>query len=179
MKRFQTLSALLLVVLAAAGFTGCATPSDPAAMTPTIAAGILHGSTGSVDVKVSGGAETSAAGFSQISDADFSTAIREAISQSKIFASVRDEGDYVLEAYIARLQQPSFGFSMTVTIEVSWTLTRRSDAFVVWRNSIESTHTAGAGEAFAGAKRVRLANEGAAKANIETALRQIAAMNVP
>jgi len=54
------------------------------------------------------------------------------------------------------------GFSFTVNVEMGWTLTRADTGAIVWRESIKSAHTTGAGEAFAGVERLRLATEGAA-----------------
>jgi hypothetical protein len=150
-------------------------------MAPAIPADSVHASSASLSLTVTGGKETSAAGASQISNADFSAALRHAIEQSKLFARSAEAGagDYHLEVLLARLQQPMFGFSMTVTLEASWTLTRRSDQTIVWQKSIESTYTASTGDAFAGVKRLRLATEGAAKENIAQALQAIAGLKLP
>jgi hypothetical protein len=70
------------------------------------------------------------------------------------------------------------GFNMTVTLETNWTLSRKSDGKVVWQKAIPSTFTAKAGEAFAGVTRLRLANEGAARTNIEQAIKEISALDL-
>jgi hypothetical protein len=48
----------------------------------------------------------------------------------------------------------------------------------VWSKNVASEHTAKASEAFAGTARLRLANEGAAKANIQQALTEMSAMSL-
>jgi hypothetical protein len=52
-------------------------------------------------------------------------------------------------------------------------LIRASDKSVVWRKPITSTFTAGMGDAFAGVTRLRMAVEGAARANIAQGLKEI------
>ena len=63
---------------------------------------------------------------------------------------------------------------MTVTLEITWSLTRVKDDEVVWRKAIVSSLTAKAGEAFAGVTRLRLANEGAARKNMAAGIAAIA-----
>jgi hypothetical protein len=177
LKRLLLFSALPAI---AALNGGCASASKPAAMIPPIVAGTLHASAASVALTVTGGKPTSAAGMSQISNEDFATALRASIEQSKVFAQISDTaGDYQLDVYLARLQQPIFGFSMTVTLEADWRLTRKSDHAVVWQKGIETTYTAGAGESVVGTTRLRKANEGAARENISQALALIAGLDLP
>jgi hypothetical protein len=118
-------------------------------------------------------------GASQISDADFAKALSDSITQSGLFKEVLPSGGrYKLTAFIGKVDQPVFGFSMTVKMEVSYTLVDTQSGKTVWTKNIASEHTAKAGEAFAGVKRLRLANEGAAKANIEQVLTEIATISL-
>jgi hypothetical protein len=68
------------------------------------------------------------------------------------------------------VDQPLLGFSMTVKMEVSYALVDTQSGKTLWSKSIESEYTAKASEAFAGVKRLRLANEGAARENIQQAI---------
>jgi hypothetical protein len=70
------------------------------------------------------------------------------------------------------------GFSMTVKMEVSYTLVDTTSGKAVWSKNIASEHTAKASEAFAGVTRLRLANEGAARDNIEQALTEMSALQL-
>jgi hypothetical protein len=90
-----------------------------------------------------------------------------------------DPAQLQLDVMIVRVQQPLFGFSMTVSVETSWILKNRATNEVLWQKPIVGTYTAPAGAAFVGATRLRLANEGAARACIEQALRQMSELNVP
>jgi hypothetical protein len=177
------LKTLFVSVLALSGLFlgGCATPAQSNAMVPTSMGSVTRHAE-SLSLSVTGGSGTSAAGASQISNADFASALGQSIQQSGLFAKIipaGQSGDYHLEVAIVRLQQPMFGFSMTATIETNWTLTRLSDHAVIWRKAITTSHTAKAGEAFAGVTRLRLATEGAARDNIQDAITQMSAVALP
>ncbi|MDB6166533.1 MAG: hypothetical protein JWQ83_1673 [Lacunisphaera sp.] len=179
----KILQNLLILLLALAGLLagGCATPAQSNAMVPT-ALGAITSHHGSITVNVTGGSATSAAGASQISNADFASALSQSIQQSKLFTTLLPAGpatDYHLEVTIVRLQQPMFGLSMTATFETNWTLSSLSDKAIVWRKAITTSHTVGAGEALAGVTRLRLATEGAARDNIQNAITQISALPLP
>jgi uncharacterized lipoprotein YajG len=172
---------IFLLALAGIFLGGCATPAQSTAMVPaSVAATTKHAET--VSLNVTGGSETSAAGASKISNADFMTALGQSIEKSGLFAKTfqtSPKGDFHIEVAIVRLQQPVMGFSMTATIETNWTLTRQSDQLVIWRKAITTSHTAKAGEAFVGVTRLRLATEGAARDNIQDAITQISSITFP
>jgi hypothetical protein len=177
--KIQRLLVVSLIIALGLGFGGCATPSNPQAMTvQKLALAKKHAA--SLSLNVTGGNETNSAGASKISNADFTTALKSSIESSGLFAKLLDAGssDYHLEVMIARLDQPMMGFNMTVTLETNWTLSRKSDGAVVWQKAIPSTFTAKTSEASAGVTRLRLANEGAARTNIEQAIKEISALNL-
>jgi len=169
---FRTLSVVALCA-AAAVITGCATASKPEAMVVgTAVTGIKHAKTTSV--VVAGGSETSSMGKSQISNEAFQQAIVQSIEMTKTFSSVVKGagGDYQLAVTVINMDQPSFGFSFTVKMEAAWSL-KKADGTVVMQEVIKSEGTASATAAFAGAERLRMANEFAARNNIAAALEKI------
>jgi hypothetical protein len=167
-------------VIALAGLlAACAGPAQKESMVaPHVA--VAKKFAYSVAVHTPGGTATEAAGPSSISDADLRAAIESSITQSGLFKSVvqGSAGDYDLTVSIVHINRPMFGMSMTVTMEAGWTLSKASDHSIVWRKSIQSTHTTGATEAFAGTERLRLAVEGAARANIADGLQAIGQLNL-
>jgi hypothetical protein len=166
-------------LLLAVTLSGCATPTRPDAMVATPTSPV-HKSASDISVAVAGGRETSKAGASQISDEAFVQALRESIEKSGLFGKTSTgAARYKLAAFIGRVEQPSFGFSMTVTMEVSYSLTDTQSNKAVWTQNVSSTHTTPAGEAFAGVTRLRLATEGAAKDNIADTIAKISALNLP
>src|SRR4029077_3212383 len=159
--------ALACVIAAATLAGGCATPASSVAMTATPAKSI-HQIGSDVSVAVSGGKETSSMGASQISDEAFAQALRDSIEKSGLFAKVSPSGArYKLTGFIGKVDQPLIGFSLTVKMEVNYTLVDTQSGTTVWTKDIASEYTAKTGEAFAGVKRLRLPKEGAAPANTQ------------
>lgn len=178
MKKSIRNGAALALMAAAALTAGCATASRPDDMVATPAT-LVHRNSGSVAVQVSGGKDTSAMGASQISNDAFAQALRDSIQKSGLFGSVTDAGaNYKLDAFIGKVDQPLFGFSMTVKMEVSYTLIDTRSGTTVWQKDISSQYTAHPSDAFAGVTRLRLANEGAARENIKQALADMSTLSL-
>jgi len=167
------------VLIAAAALTaGCATASRPDAMVATPATIVRHNDA-SVSVEVAGGKGTSAMGESQISNDAFAQALRDSIQKSGLFSAVADSGaNYKLTAFIGKMDQPMFGFAMTVKMEVSYTLVDTRSGKTVWQKDVASQYTAHPSDAFVGTTRLRLANEGAARANIQQALADLSTVSL-
>jgi len=165
------------LVAATLQLTGCATnaKSDAMVATPAVA---VHKSSADVSVAVSGGKETTKMGASQVSNDNFAQALRDSITQSGLFSKVADSGRYKLTAFIGKVDQPVMGFSMTVKMEVSYTLVDTSSGKTVWTENVANEYTAQASAAFAGITRLRLANEGAAKGNIQKAISDISTLSL-
>jgi Lipopolysaccharide-assembly len=150
-------------------------------MTTVLAAPVATKHIESLSVTVTGGSETSALGASKISNEDFAEAVKNSIAQSGLFAKIVPAGqsDYQLEVQIVRLDQPMFGTSFTVNLEATWRLVHPEDQKVVWEKAITSSSTATMSDAFSGVTRLRLANEGAARNNIQDAIAQMSALSLP
>jgi hypothetical protein len=129
-------------------------------------------SSDTVSITVTGGRVTSSTYVSQISDADFREALKQSILKSALFSQVVDgnSGRYRLGAYIGALTQPLMGVSLTVDMEVSYTLVDSVTTKAVWQQNIATSHTATGSDSIVAATRLRLANEAAARKNIEAAI---------
>ncbi len=128
---------------------------------------------------VTGGKETNPLWTSQISSDAFAQALRDSIQKSGLFSSVTDGGaNYKLNAFLGKVDQPMFGLSLTVKMEVSYTLVDTRSGKTVWQKDVASQYTAHPSEAFAAVKRLRLANEGAARANIQQALADMSTLSL-
>ncbi|MCP4001900.1 MAG: hypothetical protein GY727_13410 [Gammaproteobacteria bacterium] len=74
---------------------------------------------------------------------------------------------YLLKIRVIKVDAPSFSISMTVTMDVMWTLYRTVDNTTLMHEKITSTYTGGAFEGgIIGANRVRVGTEGAVRENI-------------
>ena len=178
MKKIARNGVVLTLIAAAALTAGCATASRPDDMVAAPAA-VVHRNSDSVSVAVTGGKETNPMWTSQISSDAFAQALQDSIQKSGLFGSVTaDGGNYKLNAFLGKVDQPLFGFSMTVKMEVSYTLIDTRSGKTVWQKDVASQYTATPSEAFAGVKRLRLANEGAARANIQQAIADMSALSL-
>jgi hypothetical protein len=113
---------------------------------------------------VSGGEKTNPAWTSEISSESFSNAIKKSLSEQGLYSN---NGKYQLQVKMLKIEQPFIGFNMTVTTHVKYILTDTTRGYVVLDEIIIAPHTATFGDAFVGVKRLRLANEGSGKKNIE------------
>lgn len=176
----KSATTLLATVSFVSLLAGCASPSQPKAMIG-VPAGEVHHSSETVSVAVTGGKETSSVHASQVSSKDFAEALRDSIEKSGLFSKALDSegGAYKLSAYIGELAQPVLGFDMTVTMEVSYKLTDTRSQKAIWSKAIRTTHTATTSDAIIGATRLQMANEGAARKNIEEAITQLSKLDLP
>ena len=165
------LKCLFCAVALLSTLSACATPSQPTAMTASGVA-VASKSSDTVSITVTGGRDTSSTYVSQISDADFREALKQSILKSALFSQVVDgrAGRYWLNAYIGALTQPLMGVSLTVDMEVSYTLVDSVTTKAVWQQNIATSHTATGSDSIVAATRLRLANEAAARKNIEAAI---------
>ena len=169
-------SRLLGLTALVAALGGCSIdPVRTENLVPTAAvSGKKHSATVSLD------ASNSTSAPLKVNDDQLKQALKDAITKSQTFSQVIDGkgGRYLLTVNIVKLDQPAFGGSMTVTMEVGWTLKRADTGATVWQEAINSTHTTGMGEAFVGVERVRLATEGAVRNNIASGLTKIGQLNL-
>lgn len=173
------LRTLLLVTAVAAVLAGCATPATHEAMIvaapPAGDIAIPDQLRGQVAVKgVQGGKETNPMWISNISSATFEAALEASLRNAGLGAPSRDAGRYLLAAEIKNVEQPMLGFNLTVTTTVHYDLTERASNRPAWAQTITRSYTAKAGDAFLGSERLRLANEGSARANIQGLIEELA-----
>jgi hypothetical protein len=170
---------LILMVICAGFLTGCASPATVQGMrSQTLALQNRHPF--SVNVQVTGGRNTNPLWTSEISDDAFIQAIRESISESGSFRSVvtTGSGDYLLEVIIVNVDKPLIGLDMTVNMTANWKLTHVPSNKIVYQQLIPQRYTATFGDSIVGIKRLRLAEEGAARGNIVEGLTQLSRLNL-
>ncbi len=170
---------LILVVICAGFLTGCASPATVQGMRPKSPT-LQNKHPFSVSVQVAGGRDTNPIWTSEISGDAFVKAIRESIAESGLFRSVitTGSGDYLLEVIIVNVDKPLIGLDMTVNLTANWKLTHVPSNKTVYQELIPQHYTATIGDAFFGIKRLRLAEEGAARGNIEEGLTRLSRLNL-
>jgi len=172
--RFRRLfaSLALLPLLAA-----CAAPASPelmiAAEIPSDVQKLVESSPLRFNLainSVSGGQETNPMwGTSQVGNVEFQTALSQSLTKAKLLKT-DGEARYKLDASLLSLAQPFAGFDMTVTSTVMYRVTDTSTSSVVYEENIVRGHTATFGDSALGVARLKIANEGSIRANIENAI---------
>lgn len=79
---------------------------------------------------------------------------------------------------MVKVDQPMFGLDMAVTTHVKYTLVDSASGAKVLEETVVAPHTATFGDAAVGVKRLRLANEGSGKKNIDQFLDKLAALKI-
>ena len=116
---------------------------------------------------VTGGKETNPMWVSNVSSADFERALEASLRDVGLLSANRQGSKYVLVAHLEKLDQPLFGASMTVTASVRYMLVERAGGKTLVEKVIAVPYTAAWNDAFLGAERLKLANEGAIRVNIQ------------
>jgi len=173
----KTLGLLALAVLA-----GCAAPARIEQMS-------IYSPTGQwvnspfkksiAVVEVTGGRETNPAWSSQVSSEAFRRALELSLQNVGLSDPSISANKYQLTADILQLSQPFGGFDMTVSANVRYSLLETSSRKEVFSKVITASHTAKLTEAFAGVERLKIANEGAAKANIQLLIDELIRLPTP
>ncbi|MBA4808429.1 hypothetical protein [Brevundimonas sp.] len=163
-RRFAAAAA----VVALMGVAACASPSNPAMMTLPATPG-LTASAGDIGyhsvttVTVSGGQGTNPMWTSQVSNADFKTALEASLASAGYMGA---EGEPMeVSASLIDLKQPFAGLDMSVTSQIRYTVTRAEQT--VFDEMVAATGTATMSQAFVGVERLRMANEASIRENIK------------
>lgn len=171
-KSILTLSAVLALY-------GCATPAGIDQMTVYTSSMQARDSAlkNSVAVKeVTGGRETNPMAASQVSSDAFQRALENSLKNAGLGNTLLSSSRFHLTADIVRVDQPFIGLDMTVSATVRYSLIDTASRKEVYAKVIPSSYTAKFSDAFAGTERLRLANEGAAKTNIQTLIDELLAL---
>jgi hypothetical protein len=181
MKTSQIISTLCLSTLICASLfsVGCASASKSSAMIPDSFT-VHRAHQASVGLVVDGGQETNPMWTSQISNEAFRQALEASILSSGLFSAVLEveDVDYLLQVELVDMEQPMMGFNMDVRLSADWRVVKADSKEVVFEQRVLGSHTATVGDAFAGVKRLRLANEGAARSNIQQGLERVSNLSL-
>jgi hypothetical protein len=177
----KTVPALVSVALAVL-LTGCASPARIDQMTATVSPQQRVAPTPlrtNVAVRdVTGGQETNPMWKSNVGNSEFEQALEASLRDAGLLAPGKQAGKYTLVAHLENVDQPMAGFSMTVTVTVSYSLVERATGKEVFRRQVSMPYTASATAAFSGVERIRIANEGAVRANITKLIDELFALKV-
>lgn len=161
----------LLVGLAALALSACASPAKVENMVTSATAGAQAPNSDLVEAvcvtKVTGGEETNPLWTSEVDDASFRAALQGSLRNNRLAAAGDDGCRYGIEVNMLGLAQPIMGFNITVTSHVNYSVLERASDTPYFLTTVTAPYTAKVGDAFAGVKRLRLANEGSIRSNIQ------------
>lgn len=119
----------------------------------------------SVIGNITGSAKSNKLWKSKVSGKDFKNALQQSLRLHAILNEA--QGKYRISATFKELRQPFLGLELAVTARVAYKVTRTRDNVLVFDREITQTHTAALKDSFVFSDRLKLANEGAIKANIQ------------
>jgi hypothetical protein len=129
--------------------------------------------------EVTGGRDTNPMWTSQVSSDAFRRALEQSLESAGMFSKIIAGSKYQLTSDLTRLDQPMIGFDMTVGSSVRYSLIETQSRKEVYARVIQISYTAKMSDAFIGSQRLKLANEGSVKANIEAFIKDLIALKLP
>ncbi len=124
---------------------------------------------------VQGGEETNPLWTSEISAEAFQKAVEMSLSSQKLLSG---NGRYKLKVILSKVDQPMFGLDLTVTTNVNYVLVDTETDKIIFDEDIVAPFTATFSDSALAVKRLRLANEGSGKKNIEGLLKKLSTLNI-
>jgi hypothetical protein len=123
--------------------------------------------------RVTGGQDTNPLWVSKVGNADFRGALRNSLQANGLRAVRPQRARYRLSAKLVTLDQPLVGLSFTVKSSVKYTLRDTRTGRAAYDDIVSAAYTATFGDSVLGVERLRLANEGAIRANIKAFLEDL------
>jgi hypothetical protein len=166
--------ALLTMLLAVAG---CASRAHTDAMIVAVSPDTVIGNAsplrGAIRLgTVSGGGETNPLWQSNVATDDFRAALEQSLAARGMIAA--GQGRYTVNAELVSLERPLAAFDTTVTAKVRYTVLAAGETAMLDEIMV-TPFTVNFSAAPFGPERLRLANEGAMRANIETFIKRLIA----
>ncbi|HET9403291.1 MAG TPA: hypothetical protein VFO57_01775 [Burkholderiales bacterium] len=121
---------------------------------------------------VTGGSDTNPLWMSKVSNDDFKKALEDSLQSARLHNG-GVPARYQLDATLLKLDQPMFGLDLTVTCSTQYDLLETGSGNRVFTRTITTPFTARVSDSFLAIERLRIANEGAVRENIQHFLREI------
>ena len=184
MSQILTCARLILMIVMLGTLSACTMPARSGYMVPKSALSLSC----SLDSplrnaiaisKVGGGEETKPlSSLPKVGSDELHEALRLSLDQYGFLSTSDVAAPFRLEVFLIELKQPYGGLTKIVTSVMRYKLTRSCDDQVVYDDIITASYTATLEDAFDGAYRMRLANEGSIRANIAAFLRHLHSFNI-
>lgn len=173
-----------VVVALTLALAGCATPVEPAMMTPKVASGVCARANPALAQaiaidRVAGGKETNPANVPEVGNDGLREALTRTLARCGLLSPDPDTAPYRLKATLVELNRPIAGFTMTVDAFMRYELVRARDGAVLFDEIINGAATKTLEDAFDGRARLKLASGGAVQATIAKLLERLNALALP
>jgi hypothetical protein len=116
---------------------------------------------------VTGGEETNPMWTSEVGNKEFHAALESSLRNNSLLAEDAPER-YALDAHLIDVEQPLMSFDTKVTSTIQYRLDPLDGSEDQYEELVIAPYTAKVSESFFGVERLRLANEGSIKSNIQT-----------
>lgn len=186
LSQILTCVRLVLMIAALGTLSACTWPARSEHMVPESALFPSHSLDSplhkAITISKVGGGEKSypllSSKMAKVGTNELHEALRLSLSQYGFLSTSDVAAPFRLEVFLIELQQPYGGITKIVTSVMRYKLTRSRDDQVVYDDIITASYKATLEDAFDGAYRMRLANEGSIRANIEAFLRHLHSLNI-
>jgi hypothetical protein len=162
MNKFKALSICLLLII----ISGCAT-TDVTKMTPESNVSDVSFS-GSANILVVGSNEAIA------KNSDIKLAIEGALANSQLFNG--DETKFRINVNVLSIKNPMMGINLKSELRIKWQLIDISENKIVWEDNLTNDYTATMSDSLVAVTRLRIANEGVIRENIQLAIDEMIAL---
>ena len=175
MTFIRSLFALALAVV----ITGCASPATVGGIVVPNQPSMTFSSDLQRNISVAvveGGESTNPLWTSELDGTTFEQALKSSLGNAGLLNQNGDAA-YTLQSNLLKADQDLFGLDLQVIAIADYTLKDSSNK-VIFHNTYKTPFTAGAGDSLMAVKRLRLANEGAAQANIKAFLQGLSNLQI-
>jgi hypothetical protein len=173
----------VLLLFALAGLAGCASPARTGMMTVpsgavTVASAQSPFHQAVAIASVSGGKATNPLWTSEVGQLEFEGALRDSLTNNALLARVAPSR-FELHAILKSVDQPLFGFDMTVTSSIAYRVVETESRASWFDELVTVSYTAKFADSLLGVERLKLANEGSIKTNIRTFIEELVRRKSP
>lgn len=177
------MSKFIFSILLLAALSGCATPARVDQMTAKRidASKITNESPlrNNLSLKgVSGGESTNPLWLSKVGSDDFRQALEQSLKTVMLLSPDQSMGGYLLNATLVSLEQPWVGLDLQVVATVEYSLEERATGKKLLSRTIATPFTASFSDAVLAFERLKIANEGAVRENIEKIIDELLSLNI-
>lgn len=170
---------LILPCLILTTLFGCASPAETRNMQVNDVTGMHFDNALKDEIKVeqvAGGHQTNPLWKSNIGDDEFKVALQNSLKNAGLLYNNslnNQSAKYELSVIFLSVDQPYFGVDFTVKTAIKYLLKDKQTGKIIFEDNVIVPYTAKFNDAWIAVKRLRLANEGAAKANITKLLNNL------